>query len=133
VRLSPQRALHGFCPWAGSGSIIGIRDRAVILLGYGSAMRPGEISALNLADIVPKPTGVLINVRRSKTDQAGQGQLIGVARGQHRETDPIQALDAWLARSRRPRRVVDANVPRRQRHRRPDRTSGSQPHRSAHP
>jgi integrase len=81
----------GCRPPKGVRRIIGIRDRAVILLGYGSAMRPGEISALNLADIVPKPTGVLINVRRSKTDQDGQGELIGVARGQHRETDPIRA------------------------------------------
>ena len=61
---------------------IGVRDRAVILLGYASVLRPGEISALDLADIVPKPTGVLVAVRRSKTDQDGHGQLVGVARGQ---------------------------------------------------
>ena len=75
---------------------IGVRDRAVILLGYASVLRPGEISALDLADIVPKPTGVLVAVRRSKTDQDGHGQLVGVARGQHHRTDPIRALEAWL-------------------------------------
>ena len=79
-----------------TGTAIGARDRAVILLGYASALRPGELSALDLADIVPKPTGILVAVRRSKTDQDGHGQLIGVARGQHRETDPIRAFDVWL-------------------------------------
>lgn len=54
---------------------IGIRDRAVILLGYASAMRPSEISALDVGDIITKPTGILITVRRSKTDQDGRGQL----------------------------------------------------------
>ena len=75
---------------------IGARGRAVILLGYASALRPSELSALDLADISVKPTGILVAVRRSKTDQDGHGQLVGVARGQHRQTDPIRALDAWL-------------------------------------
>ena len=75
---------------------IGIRDRAVILLGYASAMRPGEISALDVEDLITKPTGILISVRRSKTDQDGHGQLVGVARGDKRLTDPIRALDDWL-------------------------------------
>ena len=76
-------------------SAIGVRDRAVILLGYASALRPGELSALDLADIIAKPTGVLVAVRRSK-DQDGHRQLVGVARGEHRRTDPIRALGAWL-------------------------------------
>lgn len=75
---------------------IGARDRAVILLGYASALRPGELSALDLADIITKPAGVLMAIRRSKTDQDSQGQLVGVARGGHRQTDPIRALHGWL-------------------------------------
>lgn len=73
-----------------------LRDRAILLLGYASAMRPGEISALDVEDIQRKPTGVLIRIRRSKTDPDAQGQLVGVARGENRLTDPIRALDAWL-------------------------------------
>ena len=75
---------------------IGARDRAVILLGYSSALRPSELSALDLADILAKPTGILVAVRRSKTDPDGHEQIVGVARGQHPQTDPIRALDAWL-------------------------------------
>lgn len=60
-------------------------------------MRPGEVSDLDVDDIIAKPTGVLVTVRRSKTDQDARGQLVGVARGGNPLTDPIRALDAWLA------------------------------------
>jgi integrase len=75
---------------------IGIRDRAVILIGYASAMRPGEVSALDASDIIRKPNGILVTIRRSKTDQEGRGQTVGIARGENPLTDPIRALDDWL-------------------------------------
>lgn len=75
---------------------IGKRDRAILLVGYASAMRPGEVAALNVEDILRKPSGVLIHIRRSKTDQDARGQLVGVARGGNPLTDPIRALDSWL-------------------------------------
>lgn len=75
----------------------GVRDRALLLLGYASALRPSELSALHLADIGTRPGGLLVTVRRSKTDQDGHGQLVGVASGGHRVTDPVSALADWLA------------------------------------
>ncbi|HEY0950792.1 tyrosine-type recombinase/integrase [Nocardioides sp.] len=78
-------------------SRIGVRDRAVHLLGYAAALRPSEIAALHLADVSVDSHGLLITIRRSKTDQEGQGQMVGVAAGLHAATDPIRALRAWLA------------------------------------
>lgn len=75
---------------------IGKRDRAILLVGYASAMRPGEVAALNVEDILRKPSGILIHIRRSWTDQDARGQLVGVARGDSALTDPIRALDTWL-------------------------------------
>ena len=74
----------------------GARDAAIILLGFASAMRRSELTALTLADVQPKPGGVLLTIGRSKTDQDGAGQAVAVAHGQHAPTDPIAALDAWL-------------------------------------
>lgn len=74
----------------------GLRDRAIILLGYASAVRPGELAALQLADIVARPAGLLITIRRSKTDQEGIGQMIGVVRGAKVTTDPVAAVGRWL-------------------------------------
>jgi len=74
---------------------IGIRDAAVILLGYASALRRSEIVALALSDVEHKPAGLLLNIRKSKMDQQGHGQQVAVAHGQHALTDPVAALNAW--------------------------------------
>jgi integrase len=75
---------------------IGARDAAIILLGYASAMRGSELVALCLGDVEFKPAGLLLTVRRSKTDQEGHGQVVAVAHGSHAATDPVAALAAWL-------------------------------------
>jgi integrase len=77
-------------------SRIGVRDRAVLLLGYAGALRPSEIAALHLADVSIASDGLLVTIRRSKTDQEAQGQSVGIAAGLHTATDPIRALRAWL-------------------------------------
>lgn len=76
---------------------IGIRDAAIILLGYASAMRRAEIVALTLVDVEHKPAGLLLNIRQSKMDQEGHGQVVAVAHGHHALTDPVAALAAWRA------------------------------------
>lgn len=48
---------------------LGIRDAAIILLGYASAMRRSEITALTHLDIREEPDGLLITIATSKTDQ----------------------------------------------------------------
>ncbi|TGN65751.1 site-specific integrase [Nocardioides eburneiflavus] len=74
---------------------IGIRDAAMILLGYASALRRSELVALTLGDIEDKPAGLLLHIRRSKTDPDGHGAVVGVAHGQRAATDPVAALNAW--------------------------------------
>lgn len=73
----------------------GIRDAAIILLGYASAVRRAELVALDLVDVEHKPAGLLLHIRRSKTDQEGHGEQVAVAHGQHALTDPVAAFNAW--------------------------------------
>ena len=73
----------------------GIRDAAIILIGYASAMRRAELVALDLTDIEHKPAGLLLHIRQSKTDQEGHGEQVAVAHDQHAATDPVAALIAW--------------------------------------
>lgn len=75
---------------------LGTRDAALILLGFASAMRRSELAALTLADVEVRPGGVMLTIRRSKTDQYAESQVVAVAHGEHAATDPIAALDAWL-------------------------------------
>lgn len=77
-------------------TVSGVRDTAILLLGFAGALRRSELAALTLADLEPKPTGLLVHIRRSKTDQEGIGQVVGIAPGTHALTDPIAALDHWL-------------------------------------
>lgn len=74
---------------------LGIRDAAIILLGYAAAMRRSEIIGLDLLDMREEPDGVLVTIRKSKTDQEGHGQIVAVARGKNPATDPVVALAAW--------------------------------------
>lgn len=75
------------------------RDRALLLIGFAGGFRRSELIGVDYADVEFVPAGFTINIRRSKTDQYGEGRLIGIpyARGRH---CPVAALNDWLARSR---------------------------------
>ncbi len=81
----------------GPTSLRGKRDRALILLGYAAALRRSEIVDLRVRDVVTKPAGIVLTIRRSKDDQDQAGQVIGVTRGKHQETDPVTAVHTWIA------------------------------------
>ena len=76
--------------------IIGIRDRALLLLGFAGAFRRSELVALDLADCVFGKDGLTITLRRSKTDQDGAGRKIGIPYGSNPETCPVRTVQAWL-------------------------------------
>lgn len=75
--------------------LAGLRDRAVLLIGFAAALRRSELVGLTMNDIERVPDGILVHVRRSKTDQVGAGHVIAVPRGT--KLCPVDALDAWLA------------------------------------
>ena len=71
------------------------RDRAILLLGFAAGMRRSELVGLDVSDIEEAPEGLRVTLRRSKTDQEGQGRAVGVWRGRHADTDPVAAALAW--------------------------------------
>jgi len=74
----------------------GARDRCILLLGFASALRRSELSALDLADVRLERGGLVVMLRRSKTDQTGAGRELGIPRGVRRSTCPVRAYEAWL-------------------------------------
>jgi integrase len=76
------------------GSLRALRDRAIVLLGFGGAFRRSELVALNVEDLEFCDNGLRVRIRRSKTDQEGLGVTIAVAAGSI--ACPAQALRAWL-------------------------------------
>jgi integrase len=77
----------------------GIRDRALLLVGFAAGMRRSELVALDVNDLRFVDAGVEITIRRSKTDQQGAGRVIAVHRGSFADTCPVRALRAWLEAS----------------------------------
>jgi site-specific recombinase XerD len=77
--------------------LIGLRDRALVLVGFSGAFRRSELTTiLEVDDLHFTDQGVHIRMRRSKTDQEGQGRTVSIPRGEHPETCPIHALQTWL-------------------------------------
>ncbi len=74
--------------------LLGIRDRALLLIGFAGAFRRSELVALNFEDIEVREDGLKVSIRRSKTDQDGAGQIIGIAYGS--KLCPVRALKEWL-------------------------------------
>ncbi len=78
-------------------TLMGRRDRALLLLGFAGAFRRSELVALDVADVAERPEGLAVTIRRSKTDQEGAGRVVGIPYGSHYESCPVRALRAWLA------------------------------------
>src|SRR5215472_12298223 len=55
-------------------TLAGSRDRALLALGFAGAFRRSELVALEVADLTKAPDGLRVRIRRSKTDQEGDGQ-----------------------------------------------------------
>lgn len=72
----------------------GLRDRAILLLGFAGAFRRSELVALNIADLEFCTGGLRVSIRRSKADQEGSGATIAVARGSI--ACPVDAVCAWI-------------------------------------
>ena len=77
-----------------------LRDRALVLVGFGGAFRRSELVALDVDDLTVDPArGVLVRVQRSKTDQLGAGADVALPFGSHADVCPVRALEAWRAAS----------------------------------
>ena len=78
------------------GDLAGLRDRALLLLGYAAALRRSELAAVEVEHLRFTADGLELLLPRSKGDAAGEGARVGVPRGQRVETCPVRAVEAWL-------------------------------------
>ena len=74
---------------------LGLRDHALILLGIVSFGRRSEIASFEWGDLSKAPEGLLLRVRRSKTDQEGRGEMVPILQGAFPRTDPPRVLGYW--------------------------------------
>ena len=75
----------------------GLRDRALLLLGFAGAFRRSELVALDVAQLTRVPDeGLSVQIPRSKADQEGSGQLVAIAHVENSPYCPVQAVYDWL-------------------------------------
>jgi site-specific recombinase XerD len=72
----------------------GVRDRALLALGFAGAFRRSELVALDVSDLEEVKDGLRVTIRRSKTDQLGTGYVLPIGRGARLR--PVDALQTWL-------------------------------------
>ena len=77
--------------------LVGLRDRALLTLGWFGAFRRSELVALTVADVAHVREGLVVSVRRSKGDQEGRGAEKGIPYASTPGMCAVRALAAWLA------------------------------------
>jgi site-specific recombinase XerD len=77
--------------------LLGLRDRALLLVGFAGGFRRSEIVILDVEDITETADGLLIRVRRSKTDPEAKGTTVALPYGSTAATCPVRSYRAWIA------------------------------------
>ena len=75
------------------------RNRALILVGFAGGFRRSELVAILIEDIDFVPEGVKIFIKRSKTDQSGEGMTKGIPYFSNSDYCPVISLKNWLEKS----------------------------------
>ena len=73
-----------------------LRDKTIILIGFGGGFRRTELISIDYDDIEFVPEGIKITIKRSKTDQIGEGMIKGLPYFTNEIYCPILSLKKWL-------------------------------------
>ena len=76
-----------------------LKNRALILVGFAGGFRRSELVAILYEDIDFVPEGVKIFIKRSKTDQSGEGMTKGIPYFSNSDYCPVISLKNWLEKS----------------------------------
>lgn len=80
--------------------IAGIRDKALLLVGFMGAFRRSELVQIDVEDLAFTQEGVIILVAQSKGDQVGQGAQVAIPYSSDQDVCAVTALKVWIHRAR---------------------------------
>ena len=95
MATAPDRSIDRRRCWRCARTRSPARDRALLALGFAGAFRRSELCALEAEDLVETPDGLRVLIRRSKTDQEGQGAEVAILRGCRLRS--VEAMQTWRA------------------------------------
>lgn len=73
------------------------RDRALLLLGFSAGFRRSELASLRAGDVSFTRNGLLVRLRKSKTDPYSVGREVAVPYGREVGCCPVRSLKTWIA------------------------------------
>ena len=73
-----------------------LRDKSIILIGFGGGFRRTELISVDHEDLEFVPEGLKIIIKRSKTDQFGEGMIKGLPYFNNENYCPVKNLQNWL-------------------------------------
>ena len=76
--------------------IMRVRDRSIILIGFSGGFRRNEIVSLDFNDLDFVSEGLKINLKRSKTDQFGEGSVKGLPYFDNSLYCPVLSVKKWI-------------------------------------
>ncbi len=79
---------------------IKLRDISIILIGFGGGFRRSEIISIDYEDLEFVDEGLKINLKKSKTDQYGEGMMKGLPYFENKLYCPVSNLKDWLNKSK---------------------------------
>jgi len=86
------RRILSICP----DGLTGLRNRCLLLVLFGAALRRSEAAALEIRDVTFVPEGAVLEIRQSKAQEPGTGYQIPLPWGANEETCVVTALQRWL-------------------------------------
>lgn len=93
-------------------SLIGLRNRAILLVGFTGAMRRSEITGLDVPNIEMDDEGMVVIIRSSKTDQGGEGSRVYITRTGKESSCPVRTTASWIGELKRDSGPLFCNVNR---------------------
>jgi len=90
-------ALRAMVAALDASTLAGVRDRALLVVGFALGARRSELARLDIADVqVVEQEGLQVTIRRSKTDRDSAGRVVALPYGSHPDTCPVRTMRAWL-------------------------------------
>jgi len=106
IRRTIGTAQHGKAPLVSADirrivaarrdDLLGLRDAALVLVGFAGAFRRSELAGIHVCVLKFSTDGGVVTVGKSKTDQEGAGREIGLPFGSSPDTCPVRSLRQWL-------------------------------------
>lgn len=88
--------LKGVLKGLDCSSLVGIRNKALLLLGFTGAFRRSELVALNLEDLNFSSEGLIVTMGKSKTNQYGSSEEKAIYYSPDASLCPIRCLQSWM-------------------------------------